>query len=50
MRAKKKPMSDEQTSLRTYHQAVEHWHAANPGATQAQIDAAMRRIALECGV
>lgn len=33
-----------------YEAMKRDWHAKNPGATQAQIDAAMRVIAKKCGV
>lgn len=36
--------------LMQYHRAKENWLWRNPGATQAQIDAAMRRIAKECKI
>lgn len=38
------------TSYASYESAKREWHAKNPGATQSQIDAAMRDIARKCGV
>lgn len=45
-----KPPGPPDYRLQQYHVAKEHWFAQNPDANQTQINAAMRKLAKECGV